>query len=502
MSPARWRLVLTRSRRWLVLLLGTRQVLRTRTKLLIAVSIFALSFATKSLHAVDLANLMYTTEQPFGGLTESYDRRAVSILAGEGLLGPYGIEPSNTQWITQAPGYSIFLSGVYSLFDRNFFDAQLVQNLLNSLSAVLMFMIAGSLISWRVGVLSGLLAALSHHLGHISNFILPDEMNALPVLAGIYLLMLARRRLGDSHWAYAAAGIAIGLASWLRAQTMLLAVFAWLMLAIISPKRMVAVRRGLLLAAFSILAISPITVRNYFVYGEFIPIQLGTGLNLWEGIADASGDRFGAVRADTEVASQEAALYNDPRYAGSWTTPDGIRRDRDRTRRSLDIILKHPAWYAGVMLGRCADMLKYSAHAPLVLKIDQASDRQRSAPMKRGWEGIASDDSSLAVGRSLFWLRPVVRPLQRAGKETMLSFIIIGAVSVFLMSWRRALFLLIVPLYYFVFQSAMHTEFRYTLPMQYFMFVFAATAWVLIGAAIVRVVKTMARNSYRSVARR
>jgi len=51
------------------------------------------------------------------------------------------------------------------------------------------------------------------------------------------------------------------------------------------------------------------------------------------------------------------------------------------------------------------------------------------------------------------------------------------------------LFLSIVPLYYFLFQSAMHTEFRYTLPMQYFMFVFAATVWVLICVGVLNVTR-------------
>ena len=66
----------------------------------------------------------------------------------------------------------------------------------------------------------------------------------------------------------------------------------------------------------------------------------------------------------------------------------------------------------------------------------------------------------------------------------MLLFIIIGVVILSGLSWKRSLLLLTVPIYYFVFQSAMHTEFRYTLPMQYFMFVFAGVVWVLIGAGI------------------
>ncbi|MEK6325526.1 MAG: glycosyltransferase family 39 protein [Acidobacteriota bacterium] len=497
MSLSDWRLAFTRYRRWIIGALATRQTTNATTKLILAVLIFVLAFAVRSLHAVDLIPLMYTTEQPFSGLTEGYDRRAVSILKGEGVLGPYNIEPSDTTWLTQAPGYSIFLSIVYSIFGRDFFKAQLVQNLVNSLSAVLIFLIAGSIISWRVGVAAGVLAALSHHLAHISNFILPDAMHALPVLAAVYLLVITRRS-HHSYWLYAAAGLMLGLASWLRAQTMLLGLFLVVMLAISSKRRWLVVKRVTVTAIISLLTIAPITIRNYVVYGEFIPIQVGIGLNLWEGIADASGDKFGAVKQDTEVATQEAELYGDPRYAGSWTTPDGIKRDRDRTKRSLGVILRHPIWFAGVIIGRCGEMLKYSAHAPLVRTVSQAESRGLTAPVKRGWLEIAKNPSSLVVGESVFWMRPVLRGLQRVAKEAMLGFIILGAMILFAASWRRALFISIVPLYYFLFQSTMHTEFRYTLPMQYFVFVFAAIVWVLMGVSVSRGI-TIAVKKLRTV---
>src|SRR5215210_9562922 len=189
--PTRRRLY--RLRRWLVCALGTRKPVGRRAKLIFATLIFLLSFATKSLQAVDLAPAMYTTEQPMGGLTETYDQRAASILDGDGLLGPYDIRPSKTVWLAQAPGYSIFLSAVYRIFGRDFYKVQLAQNAVNSLSPVLIFLIAGLVVSWPVGIISGLLAAISHHLGHISNFILPDSLSALPVLAGMLLLALAGR---------------------------------------------------------------------------------------------------------------------------------------------------------------------------------------------------------------------------------------------------------------------------------------------------------------------
>lgn len=478
-----------RFRRLLILQLGTRTPMRLRMKLILAFMIFIVSFATKSLQAVDLSPLMYTIEQPFSGLTRTYDLRAASILKGEGILGPYNVPPWQTEWLAQAPGYSIFLSGVYSSLGRNFFKVQLVQNAVNSLSPIFIFLIAGMVVSWRVGLVSGMLAALSHHLSHISNFILPDSLCALPVLAAVFLLMIVRRFRRYSYWFYGLAGAMIGLSAWLRPQAMSLGLFLFAMTAIISARRWAAVKRAALLALVSVIIIAPITIRTYMVYGEFVPINIGVGLNLWEGIADASGARFGAAAQDEEVAAQEAILYDDPRYSGSCYAPDGITRDRDRIRKGLRIIATHPVWYAGTTLTRMGEMLKYSAHAPLVYRISEARALQRTAAIKPEWSSLVPEDASAPVGESIFWMRPVIRALQRMTKETMQLFILIGAAVIFAASWRRGLILLMVPLYYLSLQSLMHVEFRYTLPMHYFLFVFSATVWVLIGASAWRGVR-------------
>lgn len=472
--------------RWFISALGTRESMPLLAKLVLAFLIFSISFVTKSLQAVDLAPVMYTWEQPFGGLTQTYDMRAVSILEGEGLIGPYDVSPRTTVWIAQAPAYAIFLSAVYRGLGRDFFKVQLAQNAVNSLSPILIFLIAGSWVSWRVGVVSGVLAALSHHLSHISNFVLPDSLSALPLLAAIYLLVIARGSRRYSYLLYTLAGVMIGLSAWVRSQTMLLGLFLIVMLAILSKQRLAEIKRAALMAAVSLITMAPITIKNYIVYGEFVPVNIGMGIVLWEGLGEHErGRQLGAVAKDEEVAIQDAEIYGKPRYAGAWSTPDGIMRDRDRIKRSLSIIIKNPFWYSGVMLKRMAETLKYSAHAPLVYRIKEVNPYEKTAPIRKGWEALVTDgSSSLAVGESLFWLRPVVRTLQRITKESMLGFVLIGVAAMLIAGWRRSLFLLMVPIYYWVFQCFMHTEFRYTLPMQYFLFVFAAIIWVLLGVAM------------------
>lgn len=470
-------------RRQLCSALAVGKPISATAKLMFALLIFTLSYSTKCLHAVDLAPSIYTTREPLGSLADYYDTRASSILKGEGLLGPYSEDPGDTSALARAPGYPIYLSAIYSVLGRDYFKVQLVQNALNSISPVLIFLISGVLLSWRIGLASGLLAAVSHHLSYMSNWILPDSLTPILILTACYLILIGRRFHSYSYWIYALAGVMLGLSAWLRSNTLLLGPFFAIVLVVIAARRGQTAKQAALMSLASLLVISPITISNYLRHGEFVPINIQLGLVMWEGIAVASGDRFGAVVNDNEVALQEAVIYNNPSYAADWSTPDGIQRDRDRIKKSLDIIAKHPIWFSGVMLDRMGEMLKYSAHAPLVTRVDNEQRRKEttdSFTTRPGWRSTARDESSLEVGKTLSWLRLPTRALQRTTKESMLTFILLGAAIIVAASWRRGLFLLMVPLYHLLFQSLMNTEFRYGLPIHYFLFVFAGTIWVLI----------------------
>lgn len=207
---------LFRFRRRLCSALAIGKPISARAKIVFALLIFLLSFSTKCLHAVDLAPFVYTTREPLGSLADYYDTRASSILKGEGLLGPYSEDPADTSDMARPPGYPIYLTAIYRVVGRDYFRVQLVQNALNSISPVLIFLISGLLLSWRIGVASGLIAAVSHHLSYMSNWILPDSLTPLFLLAACYLILVARRSHSYSYWLYALAGAMLGLSAWLR----------------------------------------------------------------------------------------------------------------------------------------------------------------------------------------------------------------------------------------------------------------------------------------------
>jgi dolichyl-phosphate-mannose-protein mannosyltransferase len=478
-------------RRLLCRTLATRQHLSLKTKSIIGFSLFLVSFSVKSLQAVDLEPTIHTAEQPGAEMSSDFDERALAIVAGQGILMPEISDPSDTSLLANAPGYPIFLSAVYAVSGRSYFTVQAIQNAINSISPVLMFLIAGNLISWRVGIASGVLSGVSHHLSYYSNLVLSDSLCPLPILVAVYVLVRIGFRSRASLWPYALAGSMIGLSAWIRPNPMLMGLAFIVLMGIVAGWQRRVILNGIVLASASFLTIAPITIRNYLLYGEFVPIRIGVGIVLWEGLGDASGGRFGAL-TDEEVIVDEVARYNNLDYGESWASPDGIKRDRDRVRRSLEIIAAHPVWYLGSIVERMAEMLKGSAHAPLVFrstdtKLLESLSRERSAkPIRRKPDKLDDpqietiDRSALRFGRSISWLRPPARALQRITKETGLPFIITGLVILFIASRRRAFVILFVPVYYLLFQSVMHTEFRYTLAMRYFLLVLAAIVWTLL----------------------
>jgi hypothetical protein len=402
-------------------------------------------------------------------------------------LVPDDIEPGDTALLTFAPGYPIYLAAVYRFLGTSYFTVQIVQNVITAMIPVALFLLAGQLISWRVGIVAGLSAAVTHATAYYSNLILPDSLAALPIIAAIYCFVVARRRLGCAYWPYLVAGVMLGLSVWLRPNSMMLAPYLFVYLATMFRWRRAVVWRCAMMIAAAVLIITPIAIRNRSLYGRFLPLQIGTGLNLWEGIGEASGNGFGAVSKDDEVGRQEIALYGDPRYLW-WATPDGIERDQDRINKSLRIIRSHPLWYAGVIIGRVTQMVNYSASAPMVKTAaaqaepwitqstrDSPETRTEARLFRAGQE---ASRAALMPGLKLAMIRWPVKALQRLVRETSLVLLLLGGGALLLLSPRRWLFIAAVPGYYMLFQSTLHTEFRYTLPMQYFLFTFAATGWV------------------------
>jgi hypothetical protein len=475
--------------------LGAAPTPSRRTRVCSLAAIFLLALAARSLYALDLAPVMYSRVQPGTRMAWRYDEAAVGILRGEGILWPRNPDPARTGLLARPPGYPLYLAVVYRTLGRSFFAAQLVQNVLTAAGCVLLALAAARLAGWGVGLGGGLITALSPHLAFSSNFVLPDALSALPLLAA--LLVLARAHPGPrTHWwVSAVAGVLVGAGVWLRPNVMLLAPLLAVLIVLIAHERRRALGHAAALLGAAFAMIAPITLRNHAVFGEWVPVSINGGLTLWQGVADAGGEAEGAFRRDKLVMAEEAERYGNPRYREWWAEPDGIFRDRERYRRARAVIRAHPYLYARVVAGRALEMLSYAEPGPPRLSADDAAAELRSRTedddagdaREHDLGRRPEDERWLAPGRAARPLRPLLGAAQSVMVPALTTLAVLGAALILLARWRSGLLLLSLPLYYLSTESFFLYEWRVAGPMHYALFACAAAplvaAWSALRAA-------------------
>jgi 4-amino-4-deoxy-L-arabinose transferase-like glycosyltransferase len=372
------------------------------------------------------------------------------------------------------PGYPVLLAVLSKTVGDSDGRVQLFQIACDALACVMLFLVVGELLGLPAALAAGLLAALSPQLAWNSVLLLPDSLAALPILCAAYCLARARGRPRVS-WMIAA-GALVGVSCWLRANALLLAPFLAAFVFIFF-ERANRLRLAASLLAGALAVVGLLTARNAVVFPHFVPVSLGAGQTLLEGIGDydAAG-RYGVPATDDEIMRQEADAAHRPDYTKTLLGADGIARERLRLRRGFAVIGSHPFWFATVVVRRAASMLRM-----------ERARRVSNAPAARGGGDAPPDPSSPPP-----WTRApraVVHALQSLFITALVLPLVLG--GVFLLARepgrRRALAVLCaIPAYYFCVQSVFHTEYRYTLAATYFLFALAAVPVASLAAALRR----------------
>jgi len=438
----------------------------TQRRVIALLSILLLAFTVRWLTANFLRAHLDEPGWFPSGIYANFDRSAQDWLDGRAPIFWFS-DPAHTEAAIYPPGYPLWLAFIYTLTgNRSPAAVQNVQLVLDAFAVLLIVGVGATAFGWRTGLWAGWIAALWPLLALSGAAPLADSPTSWIVIGAAWLLLLAakRRSLG---WAIGA-GALVGASCWLRANAMLL-VFFWalaLLLFVRAPwRRRVLLAAGVTLAAM--LVIAPVVVRNLFAFHAFVPTGLGAGTNLWEGIGETErgAKEFGAAPNDRDVIEQERIALNIPPNAPfDLYYPDGIQRDRERTRKAMAIISRHPFWYAGTVVHRMAAVMKY-AGAPSGIYGSAGINVTSSKCLPTRWQGgmLAVLVNGLGMFQSV--LRYILLPLM-----------VFGLILAFRLDWRITGLISATVFYYWVVGSMMHTHIRYGLPMHALLTIFAGLA--------------------------
>ena len=399
------------------------------------------------------------------GSYAKFDRQARDILDGRQRL--YWIDdPTRTDLAQYPPGFPALLALIYKVSgERSAYSAQLVLWFADLIvSFVLIAGIAFTAFGWRAAIASVFLLALSSLFALYSAYPSADIPATWFVLGGNWLLLLAFQR--KSVWLALGAGALAGVACWMRVNPFYLS-FGWaiVLLLLVRPWS-VKLKTSAAVLAGAIILIAPIVIRNYIGFPDFTLTGGTIGGNLWQGLGETElGRANGFLFGDDKMLEHERKKYgwpSDMKADLQW--PDGIRRERERSKQALAFIKQHPIWYLGVMLGRMWGMLKVAGD-PVLYSGTSGINVTSNKVLPPHWRG-----GVLGFGVNMLgMIQSVVRYL----------FLPLAALGIFVSArrdWRLTCLLLVTVLYYLVPGTAAHTEIRYVLPMHGILIVFAGAA--------------------------
>jgi len=265
--------------------------------LLAAVFFFAITLRLVYLWGQARNNPMY--DHPIMD-SAMHDQWARSIAAGNGM----GDQP-----YFRAPLYYYLLAALYKLFGPSLTVARIAGCFAGAFTCYLIARLGVLLAGFASGLLAGFMAALYWPFIYFDAELLTVGLEVLLDVGFLYLILRAAQR--DSALLFLSAGIVWGLSAITRPNILGVApgVAIWLWMA--AGPNGPAIRRlraAALVACGLLLAILPVTIRNYAVSGEPVLIATNGGVNFYIGNNPRS-DGFSAIVPGTR-ASWKGGYYD------------------------------------------------------------------------------------------------------------------------------------------------------------------------------------------------
>ena len=286
------------------------------------------------------ARLPYVLFYPQVGQTcedcRFYDEVGSNVAGGNGFVGGFASEtfagPVGRPMpeVGMGPIYPLILAAVYRTVGHSVAAVTSLQAVMGALTAVLAALI-GAWFGRRVGIIAGVLTALSPALIAYTGVLLTETTVAL--LLAVVVLLVASARDRPAAPLAALAGFALGVTTLLRPECVLLVPLA--LLAIWWPggsRRLVA---ALVVAVVAGLTIGVWTVRNYRVFGRPILVTAVGGNALW--ISTTGWDEWPS---------------NDPELRALVQGLDYVAQNEVLGRAAIENIRRDPLQYAAYCLRR------------------------------------------------------------------------------------------------------------------------------------------------------
>jgi 4-amino-4-deoxy-L-arabinose transferase-like glycosyltransferase len=303
-----------------------------------------------------------------------YDRQARSIANGDGYAD-VGLPGRKSAF--RPPGYPYLLGAVYKVTgvahapeperDR---VARVFNALLGTLVVGLAGLIAAQLWSRRVALVTMALGAVYIPLILVAGAVMSETLFAVFMLGSLAAAIQHRRSSHRWRWALLA-GVLGGLTVLTRANALVLLIplafavwdakprFSWRALG--PPAALVAV---------ALLTVSPWTIRNQIVFGQFVPVstQLGSAL---------AGTYNDEARADTVNPASWRSLRRVEQYeylTDQWRVISEAQLEQKLRSASIDYMRAHPGYVAKVVYWdtrRALDLagLDWSKHTAATISI-------------------------------------------------------------------------------------------------------------------------------------
>jgi tetratricopeptide (TPR) repeat protein len=184
----------------------------------------------------------------------------------------------------RAPLYPYFLGILYRLFGQHYLLVRLVQALFGSLTCVLVYFLGRKAFNFPVAVSAGIIAAFYPMLIYYDGELLLDGLTIFLDL--LLLLSLFKARDTRTVTGFLVSGLILGLSAITRPNILIFLplILVWIFF-VGFPKD--AIRKKLIYSACLIgvccLLIVPVTIRNYAVGKDFVPISWQGGINFYIG---------------------------------------------------------------------------------------------------------------------------------------------------------------------------------------------------------------------------